>query len=547
MSDNTLSLRQSIRFRLILSFGLFFALLVAVMVVSWLTLAKVQSRSEWIANTSFPLVDQITEAQLMMVKISLEARHAMLSANDPFEQKVAFERISEHRSKLIELLDSVEAKVVSEQGHKIMRKIRQADVAFWKSGEQTAALIEAGDITAAFAMLKDELVPARNIQIGFIAEQIQWQEQLMNNGLADANSAITKTKINLTVFVAISLAILGFLVWRLVASLAQRLAKLQNVLVSVEQSGNLTLQVGAVGQDEVGRTAAAFDKMIEKIATVVHDSLQSAEAITTAAQSMSVSSERLERSASVQSESASAVASAIEETSVSISDTARNAQTADETASRARSDIMTTLTAARETARNVDDLACLIDEASGDIARLAASSRQIDGIVNTIKTIADQTNLLALNAAIEAARAGEQGRGFAVVADEVRKLAESTTVSTSEISALINGIQGEVDTAVSRMQVANTKAGTTRDRVIASTIALDAAKADTDRVTESVRTIAHAVREQDVAVQQVSRRVEQIAQMTEQTTAEAQASAATARQLDSLAGKLRQAVGRFKI
>lgn len=333
----------------------------------------------------------------------------------------------------------------------------------------------------------------------------------------------------------------------IIRSITRPLATLQDVLVRVETSGDCSLRAGLTGRDEVGRTAAAFDRMMARIAALIGETRQSADAIAAAAQSMSAAGAQVEKGSDAQSEAASAVVASVQQTAVSISETASNARVADATAVQARADIETTLAAVRETADNVDSLAGMIDAASGDIVRLAESSRQIDGIVRTIKDIADQTNLLALNAAIEAARAGEQGRGFAVVADEVRKLAENTSAATNVISGLIGGIQGQVDAAVAHMQKANDKAGSTRTRVVASTGALDAASADTGRVTTSVRNIADAVREQDAAVQEIARRIEHIAQMTEENTAAASNAAETARHLDALAGKLRETVGWFKV
>ncbi len=333
----------------------------------------------------------------------------------------------------------------------------------------------------------------------------------------------------------------------IIRSVTRPLSQLQETIVRIEQSGDLSLRARISSQDEVGLAAAAFDRMMQRIATLIADTRESAEAIAAAAQSMATTSAQVEKSSSAQAEAASSVAAAVEETSVSISETANNARTADETTARAREEIQKTLTEVRATAAEVERLAAMIGEASGEIGHLAESSRQIDGIVKTIKDIADQTNLLALNAAIEAARAGEQGRGFAVVADEVRKLAEKTSAATSEISTLIGNIQSEIDGAVSRMEQANGHAGTTRSRVMATTEALDAASADTLHVTEAVRSIADAVREQDSAVQQIAQRVERIAQMTDENTAASAHAAETARHLDTLAGRLRASVGQFRV
>lgn len=545
--NNKTAFHQSIRFKLASSFGALFLVLLAVAGLSWGLIDRIHSKTQQIADQGVPQVSRMTEVQLLMIKISLETRHAMLSINEPAELQAALGRIAEYRSSLLATLHDVETNIQTDKGREIMRKIRRADDEFWRLGQETVNLIKQENVPGAFALLNGALVPARNLQLEHIAEQIDWQRQLMADGFAETDALIARAKVILLVALAGSLLTIGGFVVLLVKSITSRLSTLQDVIVRVEQTGDLKLHVGATGEDEVALTAEAFDRMMSKISQVICETRDASNAIASAAKTMAQTVAQVESSSDVQSGAASTVAAAIEETSVSLSETSRHAQAADETAKRAKQDITSTLSAARETAKDIEGLVSMINHASDDIGRLAERSRQIDGIVKTIKDIADQTNLLALNAAIEAARAGEQGRGFAVVADEVRKLAENTAKSTSEISALVNDIQKEVDAAVSRMEIANKNAGETREQVLAATGAIDAANAETERVSDAVQSITNAVREQDVAVQQVAQQIEQIAQMTEANTASAKAAALTSRELEALSQSLRESVSQFKV
>ena len=301
------------------------------------------------------------------------------------------------------------------------------------------------------------------------------------------------------------------------------------------------------GAAEVARTGAVFNNLIRKFRTIILDTRESSDQITRAAHALALSSQRVGDGSLVQSDAASSVATAVEQASVSVSETASNAHAAAAVVARARQDSEEALAVMRDMMNNMGEVARLIHDSGLKVEALNGSSQKIGSIVQVIKDIADQTNLLALNAAIEAARAGEQGRGFAVVADEVRKLAERTTLSTSEIASLITSIQDGIGGTMAAMQLANAQSDASLKLVDRSENAVQQIDRGSREVAENVQNISNALSEQDSAIRQIAVNVEQIAQMTESNNDAAADNSRTAAQLDGLSLQLREAVSVFKL
>jgi methyl-accepting chemotaxis protein len=241
------------------------------------------------------------------------------------------------------------------------------------------------------------------------------------------------------------------------------------------------------------------------------------------------------------------MAAAVEEMTVSIdqvSEHAREAQSISQSSSELSTRGSDVILKVVEDMRGIAET---VHESSAIIEGLGKQSDQIYSIVQAIKEIADQTNLLALNAAIEAARAGEQGRGFAVVADEVRKLAERTTRSTEEIAAMIQKIQGGTKQAVASMEVGVERVNQGVSLAGQAGDAIRQIQSGAQRVGVAVTDISAALKEQSIASSEIARHVEQVAQMSDENHTATQDNAQSALHLEELAMSLQGAVERFKV
>ncbi len=346
--------------------------------------------------------------------------------------------------------------------------------------------------------------------------------------------------------VLLILLIVGTLWWTVRRWIAQPLAGAVRIANSIA-AGDFTNRIEVEKNDEIGRLLSAFAAMQEELRRLMQQIRQAADQVAANTEQLKASAGDVASSSHEQSDAITSMAASVEQMSTSIMLIADNAGQAERIAHDS-------VAKARESTGIIDNavaamgrIADTVRETATTVETLGTHSESISSIAGTIREIADQTNLLALNAAIEAARAGEQGRGFAVVADEVRKLAERTAHSTHEITELISAIQVGTRAAVSKMNQGVAEVGQGVELAATATESIQAMHSGAESVSRAVAGINDAIREQSTASHTVANGVEQIADKVEKNSSEAQNTAVAADKLQELAGRLHTNVGRFRI
>ena len=361
---------------------------------------------------------------------------------------------------------------------------------------------------------------------------------------AASYAAIRNTAIALIVIGL--LAGFGIATWVIRGAVQRPLAQTQEIVRQIA-GGNLAVDIPAERQDEMGVLLKSLAGMRDGLRRMIADLKAQAESLASAAQQLLTSSGQMAEATASQSEAASATAAAVEEMTVSInhvSDSAREAHGVTERAGGLSQEGSRVL---EDTVAEMQRISGTVGEAAQTIQAMGESSQKISGIVQVIKDVAEQTNLLALNAAIEAARAGEQGRGFAVVADEVRKLAERTAQATAEIGGMIDEVQSNARAAVGTMQQAVGRVADGVGLAQKASASMAGISGGAQQVVEAVNDISSALKEQSVASNDIAANVEKIAQMSEENSAATKEAAQTARRLEQLAAQTRQAVAAFRV
>nr|WP_228384555.1 methyl-accepting chemotaxis protein [Rhodocyclus gracilis] len=496
-------------------------------------------------ENSLPSIKTLGEAQVALLRARPSLLNALVEA-DP-EKRAALEalfhkRIDQGRA----ALKDYEKLISDDKDRELLAADNRFVDAYVVVAERILADLHQGRKEEGVKILGearqtiDGLVTALN-------DHSQYNYDLATQNADAAYATYDRAKILLLAVIVLFIALIaaiGFIMYRHVSgSLSSMVASFSRV----EKDLDFTVRLPAEGRDEIAKVARAFNALTDRLQQSFRDITGHAGSVSEAAQRVAEAAHEMSSSSRQQSEAASSMAAAVEEMTVSVNHVADRAGDTNKLASHAGDVARKGEEVITGTVESINGIAHTVKEASGQLAELEQQSEKISSIVSAIKEIADQTNLLALNAAIEAARAGEQGRGFAVVADEVRKLAERTALSTQEIATTIEQMLAGSQAAVQSIQGVEGAVGAGVSYAEQASGAMQEIGNGSRETVNMVSEITNSIREQGTASMEIAQQVEKIAQMTEENSAAAETTSKTSEELAGLAQQLQRIVGQYRI
>jgi methyl-accepting chemotaxis protein len=515
----------SIKLRLFAGFGVVLFLAGMLAVIAVYSIYAINGDIGVIVNDRWPKTVLANEMIDNINVVARALRNAIILDDSQMVQK-ELDRIPEASKVLADNIDKLDKAIKSDKGKQLLNDLKGKQAVYQDDLAKPMQLIKEGKKKEAGLYLVNTLRKTQSAYLAASADLIKYQGQLMEESGKNAESRAKQTVIIIIVLGSVATVLSIGASLFIIRSITIPLAEGVDVATRLA-AGDLTASVTIRNNDEIGTLMTAMDNMVKSLRELIGKIKYAAENMASGSEQLSASAEEISRGMDGQASRSSQIATATEEMSQTVIDVARNASDIAQISTQAFDQAKNGEAVVKRSVDEVQAISSTVAESSLVMQRLGDSSKQIGDIVGVINDIADQTNLLALNAAIEAARAGEQGRGFAVVADEVRKLAERTTQATSQINSMISSIQSEVEHAGVSMNNATAR--------------VESGVAFSRKAGDSLGDIVGSVNNLQSMVQQIASATEEMSTVSETISSDIQGIAEGSREISAGSGQIAQA------